>query len=219
MHHVILGSPSFSHIDVTLEAGETLITESGAMASMDVALDHRARLNGNFFGALTRKIFGRESFFLSHYTNNSASACKIMISNKVPGDIRAVKLTGGGFFVQPGAFVACSSGIKLNVKWAGFRSWIAGEGLLRNYIHGTGSVFFGGYGAIYKKNLDGSYIVDSAHVLGYSRGISLNIQLSSGLFSSFFGGEGLVTRLEGKGKVYLQSRSLKGLAGFINPRL
>jgi uncharacterized protein (TIGR00266 family) len=219
MQHTILGSPSFAHIDVTLDAGETLIAESGAMASMDATLDQRARLNGNLFGAFIRKVFGRESFFLSHYSNNGASPSKIMITNKVPGDIRAVKLTGGGFFIQPGAFVACSSDIKLDVKWAGFRSWIAGEGLLRNYVHGTGSVFFGGYGAIYDKNLDGAYIVDSSHVLGYSRGITLNIQLSSGIFSSFLGGEGLVTRLEGKGKIYLQSRSLKGLAGFINPRL
>ena len=38
-------------------------------------------------------------------------------------------------------------------------------------------------------------------------------------FSSFFGGEGFVTRMEGKGKIIIQTRSLSGLADWINPRL
>jgi uncharacterized protein (AIM24 family) len=49
--------------------------------------------------------------------------------------------------------------------------------------------------------------------------MKLNIQLAGGLFSSFFGGEGFVTRVEGKGKIIIQTRSLSGLAGWINPRL
>jgi len=47
----------------------------------------------------------------------------------------------------------------------------------------------------------------------------LRLQLAGGIFSSFFGGEGFVTRLEGKGRVVLQSRSLSGLASWINPKL
>lgn len=219
MKHVVHGAPSFAHIEITLEPKEMLVAESGTMASMDAAMDQKAKMNGGFFGGLIRKFFGRESFFISHFTNNTAKPLKIMITQDTPGDIRAVKLTGGGFFIQPGAFVACEPGVHLDVKWAGFRSWIAGEGLLRNYVHGTGAVFIGGYGAIYDKNLDGEYIIDSSHILGYSKDVELKVQLAGGLFSSFFSGEGLVTRVEGKGKVFLQSRSLKGMAGFINPRI
>jgi len=40
-----------------------------------------------------------------------------------------------------------------------------------------------------------------------------------GLFSSFFGGEGLVTRVEGKGKIVIQTRSLSGLRDYMNPRI
>jgi uncharacterized protein (AIM24 family) len=39
------------------------------------------------------------------------------------------------------------------------------------------------------------------------------------LFASFFSGEGFVTRVEGKGKIVLQSRSMDGLAGWLNPKL
>jgi uncharacterized protein (AIM24 family) len=49
--------------------------------------------------------------------------------------------------------------------------------------------------------------------------MKLKLQMAGGLFSSIFGGEGFVTRVEGKGKIILQSRSLSGLAGWLNPKL
>jgi uncharacterized protein (AIM24 family) len=42
--------------------------------------------------------------------------------------------------------------------------------------------------------------------------------LAGGIFSSLFGGEGLVLKLKGNGKIKLQTRSLGGLAGWLNPR-
>jgi uncharacterized protein (AIM24 family) len=42
------------------------------------------------------------------------------------------------------------------------------------------------------------------------------MQLSGGILSSFFGGEGLVTRVEGKGKIIIQSRSVSGLTKWLN---
>lgn len=219
MKHTVHGAPSFAHIEFTLDSGETLIAESGTMSSMDADLDLKAKVNGNIFGAFIRKIFGRESFFVNVITNNTGSPSKIMITQNAPGDMRAIKLNGGGFYIQPGAFVACEPGVQLKVKWAGFASLFAGEGLLRNYVSGQGAVFIGGYGAIYEKDIDGEYIIDSSHIIGYSRDIKLKLGLSGGIFSSFFSGEGLVARVEGKGKVYLQSRSLIGLAQYLNPHL
>jgi uncharacterized protein (AIM24 family) len=49
--------------------------------------------------------------------------------------------------------------------------------------------------------------------------MKLKMQLAGGIFSSFFSGEGLVTRVEGKGKVWIQTRSLSGLVGWLNPKL
>jgi uncharacterized protein (AIM24 family) len=49
--------------------------------------------------------------------------------------------------------------------------------------------------------------------------MKLKVQLAGGIFSSFFGGEGLVTRVEGVGQIVIQTRSLSGLAGWLNPKL
>jgi uncharacterized protein (AIM24 family) len=43
--------------------------------------------------------------------------------------------------------------------------------------------------------------------------------MAGGIFSSFFGGEGLVTRVTGPGRIYMQSRSLDGLAAWTNGQM
>jgi len=95
---------------------------------------------------------------------------------------------------------------------------LGGEGLFRLKIYGTGTVWYGAFGSIVEKEVNGTYIVDSGHLLSYPPSIKLRIQLSGGIFSSFFSGEGLVLRLEGSGKIKLQTRSIGGLAGWLNPR-
>ena len=109
--------------------------------------------------------------------------------------------------------------MSLGIKWAGLKSWFAREGLFKLTVSGQGTVWYGAYGGLLEKEVDGDYIVDTSHLVAYEPQMKLNIQLSGGLFSSFFGGEGFVTRLEGKGKIIIQTRSLSGLADWINPRL
>ena len=133
--------------------------------------------------------------------------------------MREVRLNGGGLCLQPGAFVACTPGMSLGVQWAGFGSLIAREGLFKLRVSGTGTVWYGAYGAMLEKMVDGEHVVDSGHLVAYEPQMKLKIQLAGGIFSSFFGGEGLVTRVEGKGKVIIQTRSLSGLAGWLNPKL
>jgi len=62
----------------------------------------------------------------------------------------------------------------------------------------------------------GSYIVDTAHLVSYDRNLKLKTQLSGDLISSLTSGEGFVTRIEGNGKIILQTRSMHGLTGWIN---
>ncbi|MCH2155348.1 MAG: AIM24 family protein [Opitutales bacterium] len=80
-------------------------------------------------------------------------------------------------------------------------------------------LWFGAYGGIVEKELDGEYIVDTAHLVAYDESVKIRLQWAGGLLSSIFGGEGLVTRLEGKGRIWIQTRSLSGLVGWLNPKI
>lgn len=215
----IEGSPAFAHIHFDLDPGDQLTAESDAMASMSAELDMDTQLNGGLFRGAARKFLGGESLFINTFTNNTSSACKLTIAQGTPGEIREVKLENNSICLQPGAYICSTKGLKLGLKYAGIRSWIGREGLFKLVVSGSGTLWYGAYGALIDKEIDGEYIVDTSHLVAYDPNIELKVQLAGGLFSSFFSGEGLVTRLEGQGKVVLQSRSLDGLRGWLNPRI
>ncbi|MEN9868492.1 MAG: hypothetical protein RL748_4082 [Pseudomonadota bacterium] len=215
----IKGGSAFSYIDMTLAPGEVAIAESDAMSSMDADLDMKAVFNGGFFKALLRKYLGGETLFVSHYKNNTSRERRLVLVQPTPGEIRRVDLPAGDIlWLQPGAFLASSHEVKLSLRWAGLVSAIAREGLFKIEVRGPGTVWYGAYGALLEKEIDGEYIVDTSHLVAYEKGIKLKLQLAGGIFSSFFGGEGLVTRVQGKGKIVIQTRSVSGLAGWLKPK-
>ena len=214
----IKGGPAFAYIDVQLAPGEVVVAESDAMSSMDADIDLKATFNGGFFRGLMKKLLGGESLFISHYQNNTQQPKRLTLVQPIPGEIRCIELDNSEFHLQPGAFLASTQDIKLGLRWAGFVSFIAREGLFKLTVRGTGKVWYGAYGALIEKDVDGEYIVDTSHLVAYEPGIKLRLQLAGGLFSSFFGGEGLVTRVCGKGKIIVQSRSLPGLTAWLNPK-
>lgn len=215
----IRGSDAFAYVEVDLAPGETIVAEADAMSTMSADLDLKARFNGGFFVALMRKLLVGETLFINHFSNNTPGSRRLTLVQPTPGGVRCLELNGDTFYLQPGAFLAYSGDVKLGVKFAGLVSWIAREGLFRIVVSGTGKVWYGAYGALIDKEIDGEYIVDTSHLVGYTPGINLKLQLAGGIFSSLFGGEGLVTRVVGKGRIVIQTRSLPGLANWINPRL
>lgn len=219
MRTKIEGAPSFAYVHVDLDPGESIIAEADAMASMDAALDMKAVWNGGFFSAVLRKIFGGETLFVNVFTNNTEKARRVTLVQATPGDIKEIPLDETGLCLQPGAFLACTPSVRMAVRWAGISSFIAQEGLFKLHVRGPGSVWIAAYGGILFKQIAGSYIVDSSHLVAYEPSMRLKVKLAGGLFSSFFGGEGLVSRVEGEGKIAIQTRSLEGLRDFINPML
>lgn len=219
MKTTIKGSDAFAYVDVDLAPGEKVIAEADAMSSMSADLDLQAKFNGGFFIAILRKLLVGETLFINHFSNNTKGERRVTLVQPTPGGVRCLELNNETFYLQPGAFLASTEGVKLGVKFAGLISWIAREGLFRIVVSGTGKVWYGAYGALLEKDVDGETIVDTSHLVGYTPGINLKLQLAGGIFSSLMGGEGLVTRISGKGRIVIQTRSLTGLATWINPKL
>lgn len=217
MEALIRNKPSFANVLVRLKAGEGLVAEADAMASMSASIEMKARMAGGFFTALVRRFFGGESFFVNEFATQSEG--ELILTQPVPGDITSVVLNGNSLYLQPGAFLACEPGVQLGVGWAGLASFIAREGLFRLKASGSGRLWFGAYGGIIEREVDGELIVDSGHLVAYEPTLSLSMGLAGGLLTSLLSGEGLVSRLRGRGKVYLQSRSLSGLAAWTNSHL
>lgn len=213
-----VGSSAFQILECELNPNEVITVESGAMASQDVGLMPTTVMNGSFFQAFALKFFGGESFFINHFQNVSNKTQKIHISQTTPGDIQSRQLNGEEIFLETGSFIARTGNIKIKTKWAGFKNFIAGEGLFKLSFQGHGTIWYGCYGAVIEKEINGTYIVDSGHLLMWPPTIKLKLKLAGGLIDSFLSKEGFVMQLEGKGKVQLQTRSVKGLAQWLNSR-
>jgi uncharacterized protein (TIGR00266 family) len=215
----IYGAPSFSVVHVDLDTGESVTAEAGAMQSMASELDMKAVTNGGFFSALGKKLFGGESFFVNRFDNNTGKSLRVSLSQDVPGEIVQRELKEGEeLCLQKGAYLAHTGEVAFKVSWAGFVAWVGGEGLIRLKVRGPGTLWYGAYGGIVPREVVGELKVDDGHLVAWDPSLKLKLALSGGLFGSLFGGEGFVTRLIGNGTVYVQTRSIKGLAAWINPK-
>lgn len=219
MQSEVIGGPAFARVQVDLAPGETVIAESDAMSSMDADVDVKAVPNGGWWGAAARKFLGGESFFINRFSNATQRTRRVTLVQPTPGDIRRIDLKGDSICLQKGSFLACTPGVTLRTRYAGISSFIAREGLFKLIASGEGSLWYGAYGGLIEKEIDGEYIVDSSHLVAWEPQMKLRIQLSGGLISSLTSGEGVVTRIEGKGRIVMQSRSLSGLVGWLNPKL
>lgn len=211
--------PSFAAIFVTLQPGEKIVAEAGAMTSMDGQLTMKTEFSGGFFSGLLKNWFGGESLFVNVFSNQTSQPLHLVLTQSMIGDIICVNLTGNSICFQPGAYIAHSPGVKIGVRWAGFSSWFAGEGLFKLKVSGTGQVYFGAYGGVTKKTINGEFVVDNGHLVAYDSGMKMKIGMAGGLFASMTSGEGFINRIRGHGNIYLQSRSVDGLVKFLTPKV
>ncbi|NJN74479.1 MAG: TIGR00266 family protein [Limnothrix sp. RL_2_0] len=218
MKYDIRYKPAFACLFVTLEPGEQVTAEAGAMVSMDGGIAMKTEFSGGFLPAIMRSVFGGESLFVNIYRNTSNAPKTVILTQSMIGDIHRIDLSQGDICFQPGAYIAHTPGAKMGVQWAGFKSWFAGEGLFKLQFSGSGRVFYGCYGGIMEKRITGEYIVDNSHLVAYDPSIEMNIGMSGGLLGSLTSGEGFVNKLKGRGRIYLQSRSIDGLAGFLRTK-
>jgi uncharacterized protein (TIGR00266 family) len=217
MHAEIRDKPSFANIHCKLKPGDQIVAEADAMASMSSTIDMSTKWSGGFVRAVLKRLFGGESMFVNTFTTQSGG--DLVLTKGFPGDIECLELKGNTMYLQPGAYIACEPGVKLGLGWAGIRMLVAREGLFRLKVSGNGRVWFGAYGGIFEREIDGEYVVDSGHLVAYEPSIGVRIGMAGGIFSSFFSGGGLVTRVNGPGRIYMQSRSFGGLAAWANAHL
>lgn len=217
MEAEVRNRPSFANLRVQLDPGDSIIAEADAMASMSSSVELSTRFNGGPLKAVVKRVFGSESLFVNEFTATSPG--ELVLTQPFPGDIECIELKGNTLYLQPGAFLACETGVSLGLGWAGLSSFIGREGLFRLKVSGHGRIWFGAYGGIFVREIDSEYVVDTGHLVAYEPTVGIRIGMAGGIFSSFFGGEGLVTRVSGPGRIYMQSRSMDGLAAWTNSHL
>ena len=218
--YTIEHSPSYAQLKLKIPANETVLVEGSGMAAMDSHITLKSKVKGGLMKGLTRMLTG-ESLFISEFTAPERSGT-LYISPGLPGDIQHYHLKGNSLMLQSSAFVASSSTVDLDSKFQGLKGFFSGESLFFLKATGEGDIWFNSYGAILEIPVNGSYIVDTGYIVAFEETLKYNVEIMGGLSwtnlrTGILGGEGLVCRFSGEGKLWIQSRNLFPLINFLNP--
>jgi len=203
-------------LDMWLDEGESIYTESGGMAWMSTNTEMETSAKGGFLKSLGR-LFSRESFFLTSYSCTGGQGL-VTFTNEMPGTILPFNLEDGEeLLCQKDAFMCAEEGVDLSIHLrkklgAGF---FAGEGFIMQKLTGPGLAFLEISGSLTEYELDEGQTlkVDPGHVGAMEAGVEMDISRVKGVKNIFFSGEGLfLATVTGPGKVWLQSMPLNKLA-------
>lgn len=215
MQHEIRNKPDYASLHVVLDQGEQVVTETGAMMGMSPKLKLESNMKGGLLGAAKRAL-GGESVFLNTYTATEAGQ-RLDLAPSAPGDLEHITLSDSAVMVQRGSYCACTPGVTIDAKWGGAKSFFAGEGLIMLKCHGSGDLWISSYGAIHCEEVDGTYIVDTTHIVAFDESLTYDVRSVGGMKSLFLSGEGRVCHFSGRGRVWFQTRSAPSLASFLHP--
>ncbi|MDG1750554.1 MAG: TIGR00266 family protein [Thalassotalea sp.] len=218
---------SMQMVEVELDQDETVIAEAGAMNYMEDGIDFEAKMGdgsnvdqgfmGKLFSAGKRMITG-ESLFITHFTSRVSGKRKVAFAAPFPGSVIAINLAemGGSITCQKDSFLCAALGTKVDIAFnrrlgSGF---FGGEGFILQHLSGDGMAFLHAGGTVIEKELNGETLrLDTGCLVAFSDGIDYSIEMTKGLKSMFFGGEGFfMATLSGHGKVWIQSLPFSRLA-------
>ena len=203
-------------VDIRLQAGETVYTESGGMAWMTGNIRMETGMKGGLLGALGRSLAG-ESMFMVDYTCEAGEG-QITFASGFPGKIVPFNLgPGESIICQKDAFLCAEKSVTLEMHFrrklgAGL---FGGEGFILEKITGPGVAFLELDGEItdYQLGPEHQLKVDTGHLAAYEPTVSFDIVMVKGVKNILFGGEGLfLADIKGPGKVWLQSMPIANLA-------
>lgn len=215
MDYTIEGNPDYGHLLVRLDPDDIFIAEGGSMAWMSDGVQINAKLLGGFTRALVRKVVGGESLFVGEFSHPDGGV--VSFSPSVPGTVHHRRVNNNTLILTGGSFMACTPGVRLSTQFGGLRSMFSGEGLFFIECGGVGDLFFNSYGALIEKDVVGNLTVDTGHVVAWEPTLRYTIRGMGGLKSTLLSGEGLAMEFSGVGKIYLQSRTMPSLAGWLTP--
>ena len=219
MDYEILHKPSYALARVQMNRGEQVQAETGAMVSMSDTIKIETSSRGGIFGGLRRSVLGGESFFVNTFTAQDRG--EVTLAPSLPGDIEVVELHNETLLVQSGSFLAATMNIEVDSQWGGARSFFSKEGLFLLRCSGRGLLFISSYGAIHRIDLAPreGYTVDNGHMVAFDDSIRYEVGRSGGWKTTLLGGEGLVCKLEGPGRFFMQTRSEDAYLSWLLPKL
>lgn len=223
--HEITHGPSFAMLRADLQPGQTLVAEAGSMVARHDHVAMEVKMNAGpgaglwakakaFLIAMIRRLIGGETFFVNHFTAPRPGS--VWVAPTMSGQLSHRRMNGETLVLSSGAYVASVGDLDMKMKFGGLKSLFAKEGAFFLAMSGHGDLWFNSYGGIEAIDIDGPYIVDNGHLVGYEGNLTFNIRSAGGgLMGLMTSGEGMVCEFNGQGRIYIQSRNVSTLVDWL----
>ncbi|MBO4358534.1 MAG: TIGR00266 family protein [Erysipelotrichaceae bacterium] len=220
MIYEIVGG-SFPAVNMVLDQGETVVTQSGAMAWADTDIQMSTNAEGGLLKSIGRAFSGASLMFVKHTAVRDES--KITFSASFPGTIREFMVDADHEYIaQKSAFLVAQEGVQIDATinknfWAGL---LGGEGFVLQKFSGEGLLLAEIDGSVVELDLKpGEQIkIETGHVALFDASVQYDVESVKGFKNIFFGGQGLfLTTLTGPGKVWLQTLTAQDMAQKLIP--
>ena len=219
MEYEISGG-SFPIVICTLQKGETMKNETGAMAFMTSGMNMETNTGGGLLKGIGRALSG-DTLFLNFFTAESDGE-QIGFSACTPGKIIPIRLDESNSIIgQKNAFLAAEESVDVDIYFKDKLGTgiFGGEGFILQKFTGNGMVFLEVDGEVIEKDLEHGEVllVDPGHIAAMDESINFDIERVQGAKNILFG-EGLFfSKLTGPGKVWIQTMPISKLAESIIP--
>jgi len=215
MNFEVVAEGSYPALEVTLDPGEKVVAEAGAMSWMDACIETKTAARGGILSGLKRSVLGGESFFQNAFTSTRPGGKVTLVSGQ-PGDLVGMQMDGEKLLLEKGAYLASGPDVNIDSQFQGLKGLFA-EGMFCLTASGSGMMYFSSYGDVQVVDVSGEYVVDNGYAVAWDASLEYSVTKSGKKIRSFLFSDQLIMRFRGHGRVWVQSRSPTSMASWVYP--
>ncbi|MGM0372175.1 MAG: AIM24 family protein, partial [Halobacteriota archaeon] len=117
--------PSFTHLIVDLDAGESIRAEPGALVGHSETIHVETTTSRGGLLSSAKSMLGGESMFANEFVAEDGPG-RVTFAPGTPGDVMEHELSGETLYAADGAFLAATPGIDIDSELGGLKS-VLGE--------------------------------------------------------------------------------------------
>lgn len=212
-YEVVNPSSTTTTLKIYIPAGKSVKAIPGCM----FATSENVEIKGKFKKTM-KALLGPDEARHQTLTANDTDGW-VLLSPSFLGSITPMVIQDDEVCVGDNAFLASIGDIESTSKSQGLRKGLfSGHGLFVKKVKGTGIVFVCAVGSMLSLDLaDGQVVVvDNGHLVTWSNKMKYDIQKASkSWFSSGVSGEGVVAKINGPGKINVQTRNPEEMAEWV----
>lgn len=211
MQHNIEKGPSYAVLRTTMDRGDRLMAETGAMISRSESVHADAEVGGGEgIGGIIKSAMSSSRDLVENAFEAREDGAELTLAPDHPGDVFGVDVgQDGPIKVNSGSTLAWEPTVERSTAFNDARGFFSSGNLRILELSGAGRCFLSAYGSIVETDVESGdpTVVDTDHLIAWTDGLAVSREKDGSIKSAVLGGEGLVSKFSGEGRVWIQTRN------------